>query len=343
MTSLTVNRLGKSLGGTTVLRDISFSVPHATRLALVGASGSGKSTILRLIAGFDRVDSGRISIGEHLVSSTDTYVAAHRRGVGYVAQDGALFPHLTVRRNIGFGLSTDPERRQKTIAAAELVELDTRMLDRYPHELSGGQQQRASLARALAPAPRIILLDETFSALDTGLRAQTRQAVLAVLEQAQMTTVLVTHDQHEALTFGHAVGILRDGVLDQLGTPAEVFDAPSTPYVASFLGDTLTLPATRRASTAETALGTIGIRHDHSVGSAAVSIMVRPSQLSIVNEPGDPNATIVALAATGQYVQVTADLADGVCITIPVPSHAATGIRIGSPVRIRIDGGGVLY
>ncbi|MDQ1582441.1 MAG: iron(III) transport system ATP-binding protein [Microbacteriaceae bacterium] len=344
MTALTVDGVSKSLGGMPVLRSISFALPHATRLAIVGASGSGKSTLLRLIAGFDRIDSGQITLGDQVISSPRQHIAAHRRGVGYVAQDGALFPHLTAEQNIGFGLSRGADRHRRVRAAAELAGLSAQLFDRYPHELSGGQQQRVSLARALAPEPRIILLDEPFSALDTGLRAQTRQAVIFALEQAEMTTVLVTHDQDEALTFGDTIGVVRDGTLEQFGAPTDVFDAPASLDVAAFLGDAIALHGVRKGQLVHTALGAIPIRHDRTnMPSSDVTVMLRPSQLVLSLDGAAPNVTVVIAKPAGQYSYVSGNLADHSEVTFPVPASASIGLHPGASVHLEVSGGGVIY
>ena len=169
---LTVSGVSKAFGSTPVLDDISLEVPQGSRTAIVGASGSGKSTLLRLIAGFEEPDAGSILLGDRVLSTRGSAVPAHRRGIGYVAQDGALFPHLTTAANIAFGLPRRGDRAARVREVMELASLDPVLADRFPHQLSGGQQQRVALARALAPRPGIILLDEPFSALDTGLREQ---------------------------------------------------------------------------------------------------------------------------------------------------------------------------
>ncbi|MBX6356773.1 MAG: ABC transporter ATP-binding protein, partial [Micromonosporaceae bacterium] len=243
MTALSVAGVTKAFGHVPVLREVSLVVPAGTRTAIVGSSGSGKSTLLRLIAGFERADAGEIRLGDWALTAPGSFVPAHRRGIGYVAQDGALFPHLTVEQNIRFGLPRRARHTSRVRRVMELVSLDPELSGRYPHQLSGGQQQRVAVARALAPGPRVILLDEPFSALDTGLREQTRQAVVDALEQSAVTTVLVTHDQDEALTFGHQIGVLDGGRIVQSGPPAAVFDDPVTVDVATFLGAAVLLPA----------------------------------------------------------------------------------------------------
>jgi len=202
MNLLEVQGIRRRYGNVTALDGIDLSVTTGTRTAVVGPSGSGKTTLLRIIAGFDAADAGKIMLGDYILTDGPNAVPAHRRGIGYVAQDGALFPHLSIADNIGFGIPRrDPARDARIAELMCLVELDPAMLRRRPDELSGGQQQRVALARALARQPQLMLLDEPFSALDASLRASTRKAVSQVLNAARMTTILVTHDQIEALSF----------------------------------------------------------------------------------------------------------------------------------------------
>src|SRR5262249_1277687 len=231
-------------GEVTALDHLNLSVPAGSRAAVVGPSGSGKTTLLRIIAGFDAPDAGKVVLDGQVLTEGAKAVPAHRRGIGYVAQDGALFPHLSIADNIGFGLSRrDPARDTRIAALIQMVELDPAMLRRRPDELSGGQQQRVALARALAREPRLMLLDEPFSALDTRLRASARKAVARVLSAARMTTILVTHDQSEALSFADQIAVLREGRLLQVGTPRELYLRPKDAMIAEFMGDAIVLPA----------------------------------------------------------------------------------------------------
>jgi len=271
-------------------------------------------------------------------------VAAHRRGVGYVAQDGALFPHLTARQNIRFGLPRGPEREHRVDEAVELAGLELELLDRYPHQLSGGQQQRVSLARALAPRPRLMLLDEPFTALDAGLRVQTRRAVVASLDRAGVTTVLVTHDQEEALTFGHTVAVLRGGRLEQVGSPADVFASPASLEVARFLGEAVVLHGHRVGEVVETELGAVRVAHDHgSDRRAAAVLVVRPNQVRLTDDGRGTVVVVRAVEFAGPVVNVTVGTAEGREITVHVPAHRAAHLVVGGEVRVAVDGGGVLY
>ncbi|MFN2497394.1 MAG: ABC transporter ATP-binding protein, partial [Pseudonocardiaceae bacterium] len=255
MSELAVRGVVKSFGATTVLRGVDLSVPKGALAAVLGPSGCGKTTLLRVVAGFDRADAGEVVIGGRLVSGPGVAVPPERRRVGMVPQEGALFPHLSVAGNVGFGLP----RRQRTSRVAEMLDLvglggyGARM----PHELSGGQQQRVALARALAPGPALVLLDEPFSALDTGLRAALREDVRRALHATGATAVLVTHDQQEALSTADLVAVLQAGTIVQAGPPAELYQAPRDLDVATFLGEAVLLDAVLRgADVADCALGT---------------------------------------------------------------------------------------
>jgi iron(III) transport system ATP-binding protein len=284
MTFLDLSAVRKSYGPVVALDGVSLRVPQGSRTAIVGPSGSGKTTLLRILAGFEAPDSGQLRMGWQLLADGPQAVPAHQRGIGYVPQDGALFPHLSVADNVGFGLPrSTPQRAQRIAELMHMVALDGAMLQRRPHELSGGQQQRVALARALAQQPRLMLLDEPFSALDTGLRAATRKAVAQLLHQAGITTILVTHDQAEALSFADQVAVIRDGRLAQVGPPTDLYLRPVDPVTAFFLGEAMVLPATLSQGWADCALGRIAVDDAQRQGSA--QIMLRPEQLQLIANP----------------------------------------------------------
>lgn len=352
--TLRLDGVSKAFGDTEVLRDVSLEVPRGTRLALVGASGSGKTTLLRLVAGFVDPDAGVISLGGDELSRPGRSIPTHRRGIGYVAQDGALFPHLSVGRNIAFGLPRGPGRVQRVRELLELAALPPAYADRMPHELSGGQQQRVALVRALAQQPRMILLDEPFSALDTGLRSSTRDAVIEVLERSGVTAVLVTHDQEEALSFGHQVGVLVGGRLVQSGDPMAVYDAPVDASVALFLGDALVIPAHVDADGVECGFGRLAVRHDLSGGAEHVRAMVRPAQLRVAAATHGAaaalaavaNAVVTAVRPAGSTADLRLRVGAGELATelvYRVPQHRAAAFAPGTAVRVIVEGGVVLY
>ncbi|MDN3219589.1 ABC transporter ATP-binding protein [Pseudomonas nunensis] len=288
MNALELNSIYKSFGAQQALENISLSVPTGSRTVIVGPSGSGKTTLLRMIAGFEFPDTGSLSLnGQTLADSTHS-VPAHQRLIGYVPQDGALFPHMTVAANIGFGLTDKgPARHERIAELMDSVNLDANMAKRWPHELSGGQQQRVALARALAQQPRLMLLDEPFSALDTGLRAAMRKMVARLLETAGVTTILVTHDQSEALSFADQLAVMRQGRLVQSGHPMDLYRYPDDEQTALFLGDAVVMPARIEAGWAHCDLGRIPVNDQDRNGSA--QIMLRPEQLQIGDSVADAN------------------------------------------------------
>lgn len=310
----------KNFGPQAVLKGVNLSVAKGGTTAIVGPSGSGKTTLLRLIAGFEHPATGSISLNGTKVAGDGVWLPAHKRHVGYVAQDGALFPHLTVGQNIAFGLDTAKVaggRRGVADRVSELldmVSLDPTMAKRRPHQLSGGQQQRVALARALAREPELMLLDEPFSALDAGLRVATRRAVAKVLSEAGVTTILVTHDQAEALSFADQVAVMRGGRLAQIGNPFVVYTRPADRATAEFLGDAVILEAWMEGSLATCSLGGIPVRRPPAQGR--VQLMLRPEQIRIA-EDGPVRGVVVDTDYFGPEttvrlkLSVPPELADG--------------------------------
>lgn len=240
MTTLTVSNLDVSYGPRPALRDVSVVVPSGSVVAVLGPSGCGKTTLLMALAGLVTVESGDITSGSRVLSSATEHVAPERRGIGWVPQDSSLFPHLSVRDNIGFALPRGQSQRARIEQLAELVGLAD-FLDRMPASLSGGQAQRVALARALAVKPEVVLLDEPFAALDTVLRHSLAREVVSLLRESDTTTVLVTHDREEALDLADIVVVMDRGRVAQVGSPREIYEAPLTAWVASFVGDTVEL------------------------------------------------------------------------------------------------------
>jgi iron(III) transport system ATP-binding protein len=280
MTAVTVRDLTKAFGSAKVLRGIDLTVPDESVTAILGPSGCGKTTLLRLIAGFDGPDSGEILLGERRVSGAGRFVAPQHRGVGYVPQEGALFPHLDVAHNITFGLRGKERRSGHRVAELlALVGLEPLVRQRFPHQLSGGQQQRVALARALAPRPSLILLDEPFSSLDAGLREGTGRAVIEALKATKTTALLVTHDQSEALSLADQVAVMRDGILAQVGTPHEVYRAPADLGVAEFVGVAVVVDADVVDGSASSDLGPLHVMPGFGAGRAR--LLVRPEQIAL--------------------------------------------------------------
>ena len=312
MTSLELNAVHKNYGQHQVLANINLKVAAGSRTAIVGPSGSGKTTLLRIIAGFEAPDAGQVRLGEQQLADGLNAVPAHLRGIGFVPQDGALFPHLTVEGNVGFGLPKNtPNRSQRLAELMDMVALDVALLKRRPHEISGGQQQRVALARALAQSPSLMLLDEPFSALDTGLRAATRKAIAKLLSDAGITTILVTHDQAEALSFSDQVAVLRAGRLVQVGHPTDLYLHPQDAETASFLGDAIVLPAQLNAGWADCALGRLAVNSNQYSGPA--QIMLRPEQILVTEVPA-AQATEAGQADSCLGVVSDTDFGGSVCV-----------------------------
>lgn len=280
-TALQIHGLNKSFGAIHAIRDLNLSVQEGQILALVGPSGCGKTTLLRLIAGFERPDSGIIKLRDQIAADAQRILPPERRGVGMVFQDYALFPHLTVEENIGFGLESKPEE-QRDAVVREMLSLVGLLgyRDRHPSELSGGERQRVALARALAPHPIILLLDEPFSNLDADRRIQMREEVRSILKGVGATTILVTHDQEEALYFGDELAVLQEGKIQQIGTPEGIFHTPVSQQVADFMGQTKFLPGEVTEGGILTEVGLLNQQVDAPVG-AHVDLAVRADDVDI--------------------------------------------------------------
>ena len=264
--------------GARAAQDISLKVKVGEYLTLLGPSGGGKTTTLRLLAGFETPTSGRIQIGDNIVADDTHFTPPENRRVGMVFQDYALFPHVDVSGNIAFGLQGNRKDKEKQVKRLlSLVGL-TQYAERMPYELSGGQQQRVALARALAPNPDILLLDEPFSNLDTGLRSQVRTDVRRILLETQTTAIFVTHDQQEALSLSDEIAVIFDGKLIQVATPHAIYNRPVSMQVAKFIGDANFLPAEAHGITADSRLGEVKLFHPKT---GRVQLMIRPEALAV--------------------------------------------------------------
>ena len=289
---LSLQSVNKTFAGEQVLRNLNLEVHEKEFLAVLGSSGSGKTTLLRLISGFDTADSGEIRINDRLVFSKNTNVLAEERRVGFVPQDAALFPHLNVAGNIEFGLSklSAAERTARVAELLRLVDLvgfETRM----PHELSGGQRHRVALARALAPKPDLILLDEPFSALDAELRVRLREDVRKVIAKAGITAIMVTHDQEEALSMASRVAILRDGEFAQIGNPSEIYQSPADIEMATFLGDSVIINGVIENEKIVTDLGLL-TPLNKVVNGATGRVAIRPENFYLQPNPNGEGEVI---------------------------------------------------
>jgi iron(III) transport system ATP-binding protein len=341
MTQLTVSGITKAYGGCRVLDEVDLEVPENSLTAILGPSGSGKTTLLRVIAGFEQADGGTVLLGDRVVDGAGAYVPPESRRIGYVPQEGGLFPHLSVAANIAFGIP----RRERRKAVADLLDAVgmTGLGHRFPHQLSGGQQQRVALARALAVKPGIVLLDEPFGSLDAGLRAVIRADVRRLLSAAGTTAILVTHDQDEALSTADQVAVLRDGRIVQYATPDELYSRPADPEVARFIGEANLIDGILADGCVDTVLGPLPVRTDARSGlePGPVTIMVRPEQIEIGerNGRGGLAGRIVSLGYHGHdaVVHVEPEQQPGTGAII-VRTLGGCGLPAGSAVTLRARG-----
>ncbi len=352
MSNLDIRGLTKSFGGHTVLHGIDLSVERGTLLALLGPSGSGKTTLLRVLCGFEHADAGTIDIDGRRVAGAGLHLPSEQRRIGYVPQEGALFPHLSVAANIVFGLPRAQRRARHRVAELlELVGLPASYAERAPQQLSGGQQQRIALARALAPSPRLVMLDEPFSALDAALRLETRQAVADALAAAGATAVLVTHDQSEALSLGHEVAVLWQGKLIQTATPETLYRRPVSRELASFVGEAVLVPGVADGNGVTCRLGRLNLLAP--VASGPVDVMLRPEQIRIrsadsadaapAGNGAELHATVRDVAFFGQDASVGLTLPDApdLAIRARVPGYLSP--RVGEHVTLAVDGSVAAY
>lgn len=330
-----------SYGRQRVLDGVDLDVPAGSMTAVLGASGSGKTTLLRVIAGFERIESGMVRLGNTVVDDGRHATPPERRRIGYVPQDGALFPHLRVAANVGFGL----DRRADKRSVSQLLELVglSGLERRYPHELSGGQQQRVALARALAVEPAIVLLDEPFSALDAAMRASVRRDVANILRERGTTTVLVTHDQDEALSMSDRVAILRGGRIVADALPEELYRTPVDADIATFLGEANLLPGTvEGGGVVSTGLGRLVLQDgaNHTGIGVPVTVLVRPEQIeartrNAVPTPGGISAHVEERAYFGHdaVLRVTTGGGDQLLVRITGPGAPSPDTDVLLTVR----------
>ncbi|HEY8082664.1 MAG TPA: ABC transporter ATP-binding protein [Solirubrobacterales bacterium] len=333
--------LTKSFGDTPVLAGLDLEVSAGSLTAVLGPSGCGKTTLLRLLGGFEHADGGSIRLGERVLCDERTHLAPERRAIGFVPQEGALFPNLDVAANIGFGLPRAQRRGGRVAELLELVGL-AGMAERFPHQLSGGQQQRVALARALAPSPAVVLLDEPFDALDAGLRAQVRAEVRAALREAGATALLVTHDQEEALSLADVVAVMREGRIVQSADPQTLYRDPVDAEVALFVGEAVLLNALLRGDHAETALGRLPIR-GAPTGEQRGVVMLRPEQISCHDRPltGSSRGRVLTTEFFGHDATARISLGAGLEITARSVGHRLP--QVGDEVSIVVEGSGLAY
>ena len=331
MKLLEVENLRAAYGGEAVVRGLAFSLDQGAIGCLLGPSGCGKTTVLRCIAGFEPVQEGVIRIAGRVVSAPGSTVPPEQRRVGMVFQDYALFPHLDVAGNIGFGLRGGRDARVRELAS--LVGLSSE-LDKYPHEISGGQQQRVALARALAPRPELLLLDEPFSNLDVDLRERLSHELRDIIKASGATAILVTHDQHEAFAMADEIGVLHAGRIQQWDSAYNLYHRPANRFVADFVGQGVFLPARRRAG-GELEIE-LGILPGSSNEKEHVEVLLRPDDV-VHDDAAATQDEVVHKAFRGAEILYTLRLASGRKVLALVPSHHnhALGERIG--IRLDVD------
>lgn len=345
--SLQVSDLVVGYGGPAVVRGATLDVHGGELLAVLGASGSGKTTLLRAIAGYLRPTSGSIAVAGDVVADANTWVPPEKRHIGVVPQDGALFPHLDVAANVAFGLPRSQRRNSTRVEdLLDMVGL-AGMGSARVHELSGGQQQRVALARALAPEPALLLLDEPFSALDAGLRVEVRTEVRTLLRDVGTATVLVTHDQEEALSLADRVAVMTNGIIEQVDAPWNIYESPVSLGVARFIGDLVELPTSEISDqSARTALGWIPFTGSIDEQRTGVAVL-RPEQLVLVadrpvNDGGAGTPGVVeSIRYHGHDSLTTVRLHDGSAVQVRAAGGA--GVVAGDPVRVIVTGPARLF
>lgn len=312
---------------------VSLRVDHGEICAVLGPSGAGKTTVLRLIAGFEHPDDGTIAIDGEVVASVRTSIPPESRGLGVVFQHGALFPHLTVRRNVEFGL-----RRHTSLARVERWDLVAglcglgALANRYPHELSGGEQQRVALARALAPGFPLVLLDEPLSNVDPLSRETLGADVRRILTTTRTTAVLVTHDQHEAFSLADRIAVLRDGTIEQTGTPAEVYRTPATSFVASFVGHATFLRGECRDGRVTTEIGDLADLRAHADGTI-VTVPIRPGDCAL-HDAIDGESVVETAVFAGDHWICTVRLPSGQELRCDIDAAPRAPLCSGTRVHV---------
>ena len=327
------HEVSKRYGAVRAVDEARLCVERGEFVALLGPSGCGKTTLLRLIAGFEEPEAGEVEVAGVPVAGNGTWVPPERRKVGMVFQDYALFPHLTVSENVGFGL---PRKERKTRVPAVLALVDLCGLgDRYPHELSGGQQQRVALARALAPGPALVLLDEPWSNIDPQLRGSMRDELARILRSIHVTVVLVTHDREEAFSLADRVALMRNGSVVQEGTPEEIYLSPATRWAAEFVGAGNFLPGRLANGVVDTPVGLFPALNAGSDGD--VEVLIRPELLELQPDPAGAGE-VIGREFRGHDVFYRV-LLEGVELVSQRPSNER--VELGSRVRVEPHTAGV--
>ena len=330
--------LQRAFGEVVAVDGVDLEVLPGEMLTVLGPSGCGKTTVLRLIAGLDRPDAGTIEIGGRRVAGSAAAVPPERRRVGMVFQDVALFPHLTVRDNVGYGIRRDPDREVRIRELLELVDLPD-AAERMPHHLSGGMQQRVAVARALAPRPDVVLLDEPFSSLDAALRTQLRGDVREILRSAGTAAMFVTHDQDEALTLGDRMAVMVRGRVEQVAPPEVVYGEPATAFVATFVGTANLVHGDIRGGVAHTRLGSVRLVAPPREPIGRGLVVLRPEHVDVLEAPDGPADAgawrVLRRLFTGTEILYEVGAPDGDRLWVEA-GHAVRRLRLGDAVTLRL-------
>jgi iron(III) transport system ATP-binding protein len=336
MSTLRVEGVRQTYGGGDVLAGVSLTLPSGGVLALLGQSGCGKTTLLRAIAGFEPPSAGTIMLGERVLDAPGSHLPVEQRRIGFVPQEGTLFPHLTVAGNVAFGLSRAERRSGRVAEALRLAKLEG-MESRYPNQISGGQQQRVALARAMAPRPGLILLDEPFNALDLALRRSVSVDVIAMLRASAATAVLVTHDPHEAFASADLVAVMHAGRVTQCADPETVYRRPASLQTARLTGGTVELLGTVQGNHVHTGLGVLPLQPGSTEAGRAV-VVLRPEQI-VPTASGDGVAVRrIASVFRGDHARVTIAVAD-----TELDLRLSSTIDPAAPLHLRIEGACVAF
>ena len=331
--------LSRSFGAVRALDGLTLDIAPGELVALLGPSGCGKTTALRIVAGFEFADSGTVNVDGKDISP----VPAARRDMGMVFQSYSLFPNMTAQDNVGFGLRmrkhSAAERRKRAAALLDMVGLAPHARH-YPHQLSGGQQQRVALARALAIEPRVLLLDEPLSALDAKVRLQLREQIRTLQQRLGTTTLFVTHDQEEALSMADRVGVMKDGRLEQVAVPSELYARPATAFVAEFVGTMNRIPGTYHGQDDASVLGTlVPVHGERPAGLAGdVDVLVRPEGLTVEAAQGG-NGIVTDRTFLGSLTRISVLLPGDVLVKVDKNSTAAADLLPGSSVQVGVKPG----
>lgn len=339
MNKISIRNMSKTYKGekNPAVRNISLSVESGEIVTLLGPSGCGKTTTLRMISGFERPEEGTLEIDGVIVSDKNTFIPPEKRDIGMVFQDYALFPHLSIKDNVGFGIKKNKAYQEKIEELLELVKLKG-YENKFPHELSGGQQQRVALARALARDPKVILFDEPFSNLDTDLRASMRLEVVSIIKKTKTTAIFVTHDQKEAMAISDRIVVMNKGKIEQNGTPRDIFECPNNKFVAEFMGATNIFEGyLKENDMLETGFGEVLVSNFIKL-KGSVDFSIRPNIIKICDE-GQFKGEVEAVAFYGDYIEVKLNVKGKVGREISLIIHEGIDkkVSLGEFINFNID------